>query len=109
MPKDCVNVPFFGYKTPTIAGIPAMCARKKMKILPFFAAFTNEGYKVMIYPPIAPDVNLDPKKRIEKLAADINKTYEDVIKKYPDQWYLIHRRFKRVEVEDGTLSDCVYR
>lgn len=108
-PKDCVNVELFGYKAPTIAGIPAFAARKRCPILMFFGIYEGNGYKIKIYPPIYPDETLKPKERIEKLARDINKTYEDIFSKYPEQWYLIHRRFKRVEEPDGTLSDSVYR
>lgn len=108
-PKDCVNVDFFGYKTPTIAGIPAFAARKNRPILMFFGAYVENGYKIIIYPPIFPDKSLKPRERIEQTARDINKIYEDIFRKYPDQWYLIHRRFKRVEEEDGTISDRIYR
>ena len=110
MPKDCVNVPFFGYKTPTIAGMYAMAARKNVPVLPVFGRFREDGgYEVMILPLVYPDKNLKPKERIEKLAADMNKVFEGVFSKYPEQWYLLHRRFKRVEEADGTLSDRVYR
>lgn len=109
-PKDCVNVPFFGFKTPTIAGMYAFAARKNFPVLPVFGRFKEEGgYEIMILPLIHPDKGLKPKERIEKLAADMNKVYEKVFSKYPEQWYLLHRRFKRVEDPDGTLSDRVYR
>lgn len=108
-PKDCVNVELFGYKAPTIAGIPAFSARKRCPVIMFFGIFEKDRYKMKIYPPIYPDETLKPKERIEKLARDINKTYEDIFSKYPEQWYLIHRRFKRVEESDGSLSDRVYR
>ena len=49
------------------------------------------------------------KERIIKIAEDINKVYEEVFKEYPEQWYLIHRRFKRVELEDGTMSYHIYK
>lgn len=108
-PKDCVNVDFFGYKTPTIAGIPAFAAKKRIPIIMFFCIYEKNGYKIKIYPAIYPDETLKPKERIEKLAGDINKVYEDIFRKYPEQWYLIHRRFKRVEEPDGTISHSVYR
>lgn len=109
-PKDCINVPFFGYKTPTIAGIYAMAARKNLPILPMFPRFKEEGgYEIIILPAIYPDKTLKAKARIEKLATDMNGIYEQIFSKYPEQWYLIHRRFKRVEEADGTLSDRVYR
>ena len=67
------------------------------------------GYKVPVITGIYPDKSLKTKERIIKIAEDINKVYEEVFKQYPEQWYLIHRRFKRVELEDGTMSNHIYK
>lgn len=107
--KDCINANFCGYKVPVIAGIPALCARKDYPIVFFFGLYDGLDTKVILKGPVYPNKNLKPKERIIKLAEDINKVYEEVFKQYPEQWYLIHRRFKRVELEDGTISDHVYK
>lgn len=107
--KDCINANFCGYKVPVIAGIPALCARKNYPIVFFFGLYDGLNTKVILKGPVYPDKNLKPKERIVKLAEDINKVYEEVFKQYPEQWYLIHRRFKRVELEDGTMSNHVYK
>ena len=107
--KDCINANFCGYKVPVIAGIPALCARKNYPIIFFFGLYDGFNTKVILKGPVYPDKNLKPKERIIKIAEDINKVYEDVFKQYPEQWYLIHRRFKRVELEDGTMSNHVYK
>lgn len=107
--KDCINVNFCGYKVPVIAGIPALCARKNYPIVFFFGLYDGLNTKVILKGPVYPDKTLKPKERIIKIAEDINKVYEEVFKQYPEQWYLIHRRFKRVELEDGTMSDHVYK
>lgn len=107
--KDCINANFCGYKVPVIAGIPALCARKNYPIVFFFGLYDGLNTKVILKGPVYPDKTLKPKERIIKIAEDINKVYEEVFKQYPEQWYLIHRRFKRVELEDGTMSDHVYK
>lgn len=107
--KDCINANFCGYKVPVIAGIPALCARKNYPIVFFFGLYDEFNTKVILKGPVYPDKNLKPKERIIKIAEDINKVYEEVFKQYPEQWYLIHRRFKRVELEDGTMSNHVYK
>ncbi len=107
--KDCINANFCGYKVPVIAGIPALCARKNYPIVFFFGLYDGFNTKVILKGPVYPDKNLKPKERIIKIAEDINKVYEEVFKQYPEQWYLIHRRFKRVELEDGTMSNHVYK
>lgn len=107
--KDCINANFCGYKVPVIAGIPALCARKNYPIVFFFGLYDGFNTKVILKGPVYPDKNLKPKERIIKIAEYINKVYEEVFKQYPEQWYLIHRRFKRVELEDGTMSNHVYK
>ena len=107
--KDCINANFCGYKVPVIAGIPALCARKNYPIVFFFGLYDGFNTKVILKGPVYPDKNLKPKERIIKIAEDINKVYEEVFKQYPEQWYLIHRRFKRVELKDGTMSNHVYK
>ncbi len=109
-PKDCVNVDFYGYKAPTIAGMYAFATRKNISVLPMFLRFKDDNhYEIIITPLITPNKELKPKERIIDLATKVNKVYEKIFSKYPEQWYLIHRRFKRVEEADGTLSDRVYR
>lgn len=108
MPKDCVNAPFFNYKVPVIAGIPALAARKNYPIIFFFGVYEGDNIRVIIDGPVIPDKTLKPKERIYKLTCDINAHYEKIYSKYPEQWYLIHRRFKRIELDDGTISDKLY-
>lgn len=106
--KDCVNANFCGYKVPVIAGIPALCIRKNYPVIFFFVIYNGKKFKMIVKDPVFPDTTLKPKARIIKFIEDINKVYEDLYKQYPEQWYLIHRRFKRVELEDGTMSGHVY-
>ncbi len=106
--KDCINALFCGYKVPVIAGIPALCARKNYPVVLFFGLYEGHNTRIILKGPVYPDTSLKPRQRILKLAEDINKIYEEVFKQYPEQWYLIHRRFKRVELEDGTISNHVY-
>ena len=106
--KDCINVNFCGYKVPVIAGIPALCVRKNYPAIFFFTLYDGKKFKIIVKNPVFPDKKLKPKERIIKFIEDINKVYEEVYRQYPEQWYLIHRRFKRVELEDGTLSGYLY-
>ena len=108
MGKDCINANFCGYKVPVIAGIPVLCIRKNYPVILFFTLYNGKKFKVIVKDPIFPDTTLKPKERIVKFIEDINNVYEEVYRQYPEQWYLIHRRFKRVELEDGSLSGHVY-
>ncbi|MGA1862392.1 lysophospholipid acyltransferase family protein [Deferribacter thermophilus] len=104
MDKDSIYVDFFGLKTTFIAGIPLIAIRKKIPILPLFVVRENGYYKLIHYDLIFPEKKGDLKERLSNLAKKINLVYEDVIKKYPDQWYSIHKRFKRVKKDEETYS-----
>ncbi|KAA0257764.1 lysophospholipid acyltransferase family protein [Deferribacter autotrophicus] len=104
--KDSVYVDFFGLKTSFIAGVPLLSLRKKIPILPIFLIREDGYYKMIDYPPIFPERNGNIKENMEKVARKINEVYEDIIRKYPEQWYLIHKRFKRVR--DGEETRSVY-
>ncbi|MGA1846462.1 lysophospholipid acyltransferase family protein [Deferribacter abyssi] len=104
--KDSIYVEFFGLKTSFIAGVPLLSIRKKIPILPVFLIREGGYYKMIDYPPIFPERKGDVKENMERIARRINEVYEDIIRKYPEQWYLIHKRFKRVK--DGEETRSVY-
>ncbi|WP_022852122.1 lysophospholipid acyltransferase family protein [Limisalsivibrio acetivorans] len=107
--KDCIMVPLFGIKTTFIKGIPTLSAKMDIPLLPAFFKRTNEGVELIMYPPIEPDKSLKPRERIYDLALRVNKVYEDLFSRYPEQWYLIHKRFKKTEDENGEITDSFYR
>lgn len=108
MPKDSMTVPFFGLETTFIKGIPLLSVRRDYPILPAFILRENGKYKLITYPLIYPDKSLKPKERAYDIALKINRLYEEMIRQYPDQWYLIHKRFKRVADENGKLRKGIY-
>ncbi len=106
--SNSVAVPFFGLKVRTAAGIAAVCVRKKIPMLPCYLIRKEKGFHIVTHAPIYPNTELKPKERIEDLAARMNLEFETIIREYPDQWYLLHRRFKKVEGDDGKIYS-VYR
>lgn len=106
--RDCMFVPFFGKNTTFIKGVPMIAVRKDIPLIPTFLLHTEKGFKMVVYPYIRPDKSLKPKERVHDLALRVNKVYEDVIRKYPDQWYLLHKRFKKIMEEDGNISESFY-
>jgi len=108
MPKDCIAVPFFGLNATFIKGIPLLSVRRDYPILPAFILREKERYKLIVYPLIYPDRSLKPKERAHDVALKINKIYEEIIKEHPEQWYLIHKRFKRLADENGKFRRGIY-
>jgi KDO2-lipid IV(A) lauroyltransferase len=89
------------------------CARRKIPMLPCYLLRTESGFELHISEPIWLDKDLPPKDRIHDLLVKMNKEFERIIKAHPEQWFLMHRRFKRVKVgERGNgkkISHSVYR
>lgn len=108
MPKDSMAVPFFGLNTTFIKGMPLLAIRKNYPVLPGFIIRKEKGFKLIIYPMMYPNQELKPKERAHDLALRINKIYEEVIREYPDQWYLIHKRFKRLADDEGNFISGIY-
>lgn len=109
MMKDSIIVPFFNIKTTFNKGVPTLAARKKVPIIPFFIIRTETGVRLEIYDAIHPNPELKPRERIFDMALRMNQVYEKIIKQYPEQWYLIHKRFKRTEDENGEITNSFYR
>ncbi|MEC9492869.1 lysophospholipid acyltransferase family protein [Flexistipes sp.] len=107
--KDSIYVDFFGLRTTFNAGIPAICIRKNIPALICFCIRESGRIKLISYPPVYPDSKLKLKSRVRMFAKEINTIYEDIIKKYPDQWLMLHKRFKRLEQSDGKKTDSIYR
>ncbi len=108
LPKNAIFVEFFGIKTSFIAGAVTIAVKKNIPFKPFFLIRKGINYELVHYPPIYPDNSLETKDRIYKLAEDINKVYEDIIKKYPEQWFMLHKRFKRNMGENGEITGGFY-
>jgi len=107
--KDSIYVDFFGLRATFNAGIPAICIRKNIPALVCFGIRESGKIKLISYPPVYPDPKLKLKGRVRKFAKEINTIYEDIIKKYPDQWLMLHKRFKRLEQSDDKEADSIYR
>jgi len=109
MTRDSFAIPFFGRNTTFMKGIPLLSVRRDYPILPVFILRTEDKFKLLVYPEIYPDKSMKPKERVYDIAKKINELYEEVIKKYPEQWYLIHKRFKRTADDEGNwLPGSIY-
>jgi len=95
-PKEGVFVPFFGIPACTATGIAMLAIRTNAVIVPLFAMWNEaeQMYSIihgsMIYPPESGD----RKKDIEEITARCVSETEKVIRRFPDQWIWIHRRWK---------------
>jgi Kdo2-lipid IVA lauroyltransferase/acyltransferase len=87
---------FFGKKAPTTPSLAVLAMRTGAPILPIF--MIRDGYqkhRLLIKEPLRLTETGDVKKDVETNTEKINKTLEEMVRQYPDQWFWVHRRWER--------------
>jgi len=90
-----IPVPFFGQVAYTPPGPAIFSVKTGAPILPMF--ILREGglpMKLVIYPPVELEGSPDQKEEVEQLTAQFTKVIEETIRKYPEQWAWLNRRWK---------------
>jgi KDO2-lipid IV(A) lauroyltransferase len=93
-----VFVDFFGVSACTMPGIANIAAKTRAAIVPAFIVRQGKGnymkHKLIIEKPLEIIYTGKRKEDMMSVLNGFNKTIEDIIKKYPDQWFWIHNRWK---------------
>ncbi len=95
-PKEGVFVPFFGLQACTSVGPALLALRTNSAIVPMCAAWDeDEGRYVAVHGPmIVPEDTGDRNKDIETTTAAFTSEVEKLIRRFPDQWLWMHKRWK---------------
>jgi len=90
-----VFVDFFGVPASTTAGLARIALRTEAAVVPVFVLWDEEKkkYRLRFEPALALTRTGDPERDVRENTARFNKVIEDVIRRYPDQWLWIHRRW----------------
>ncbi|ACI20698.1 MULTISPECIES: lysophospholipid acyltransferase family protein [Thermodesulfovibrio] len=83
---------FFGKYVQCQKGAFVIAQRKGSPLVPIFIVRGENGHEIKIYPEI------ELQKQVEILIEKYNCLLEELIRKYPEQYYWFHRRFKRMRV-----------
>ena len=82
-------IDFMGIPAKTSFAIANIAIKYDALIIPAYAIRKKENEPIQVI--IEPSLKIsDPFKIIEKL----NKSLENIIRKYPSQWYWVHNRWK---------------
>jgi len=88
-------VDFFGYLVPTFKGPVIFSLRTGAPIIPMFIIRNPDSLQITIHPPFKLNTTGDTLQDITSNIARLTKIVEATIREYPEQWWWIHRRFKR--------------
>jgi KDO2-lipid IV(A) lauroyltransferase len=94
--REGVFVDFFGIPACTTVGIASLALRTNANVLPVFVVWdkTLGKYLLKVDAPIDFTPSGDKEKDRIELTARMTKAIESCIRKYPDQWLWIHKRWK---------------
>lgn len=88
--RDAIFAPFFGVPAATITGLSRLARATGARIVPVITRMTADGYEVELRPPWQGY----PGESVEADTARMNAFIEDEVRKMPEQYYWVHRRFK---------------
>jgi len=90
-----IFVDFFGKSACTIPVIAILALRYDVPVISGFIVRTGfDTHTLYIGPEIEIQRTGDAQKDVEVNTANLNKIIEDFIRRYPDQWFWIHNRWK---------------
>jgi KDO2-lipid IV(A) lauroyltransferase len=99
-PPQGVFVPFFGVLACTASGIARLALRTDAAVVPAFTIWDDALGKYRVrFDPALPLIrsageNADPEADVLANTAAFTRTIEDFVRRYPDQWLWVHRRWK---------------
>ncbi len=89
-----VFVDFFGKKASSNKGLAQLALSTGSPVVPYFIVKRNGGYVVEVLPEV-PLINTgDVEADILANTSQYNKIIENFIRRYPEQWLWIHRRWR---------------
>jgi KDO2-lipid IV(A) lauroyltransferase len=91
--RDGMLVPFFGKEALTAVGPAVFSLKTGAPIVPIFIASKEEGFVIDILPPLGGAAE-KKKRSVFELTCLANRTIEDYIRKYPDQWVWMQQRWR---------------
>ncbi len=91
-PDEGVPVEFFGRQIPWPAGPATLALRTGASIVTgYLVRNADDDYVGEIYPPLEFEVTGELERDVQFITQRIVSLQEDVIRRYPDQWYMFRR------------------
>lgn len=97
---DGVVVKFFNQATNFVTGAASMSRFRKVPIFPAFMHRNSDGtHTLEISPPLMVERTTDKHADIKRMTQRLAILLEEHIRKYPDEWFWLHDRWKSMHVE----------
>ncbi len=91
-----VFVDFFNRRAATNPGMAILALKSQAPVLPFFLIRRSNGFHAVLGPELPLIKTGDPVKDIEENTQLYNRVIETYVRKFPDQWFWVHQRWKNL-------------
>jgi KDO2-lipid IV(A) lauroyltransferase len=93
-----IETTFFGKKTGTAYGLALFNMKTRAPVLPMYTYRDAQGrIHVVCEPEIPMEVQTDRDLQIHRMTQKYNDKIEEIIRRHPEQWMWVHRRWKTWE------------
>ena len=89
-----VFVDFFGHRACTNKGMALLARRTEAPVIPVFLVREKSGFMAEFGSEIPLIKTEDIRKDLEANTQQYNRIIEDFVRRYPDQWFWVHQRWK---------------
>lgn len=95
LPHEGVFVDFFGIPASTTASLATLALRTDAAVLPVFVPWDAERrrFVLRIDPPLEIEPTGDRERDVQRLTAQFTKVIETYVRRFPEQWLWIHKRW----------------
>lgn len=98
---DGIVLEFFHRPTNCVPGAASMARFKDVPIIPGFMHRREDGtHKLILQPPIRVERTGDKREDIRRTTQEIVRIIEEHIRKYPEEWFWLHDRWKSMRDDD---------
>ncbi len=91
--REGVFADFFGHPACTNRGMALLALATKAPVVPGFLIRVDNGFVMKFDPPLPLIDTGDRIRDIEENTRQYNEAIEQVVRRYPDQWFWVHRRW----------------
>jgi KDO2-lipid IV(A) lauroyltransferase len=97
-----IVVDFFGIPSQTHITAPLLARRTGASIIPVFVIRKGPGrYRIEFNEPMELTFTANEARDLERSTMKLNGIFEDYIKRYPEHWFWLHRRWKDIPGLEG--------
>jgi KDO2-lipid IV(A) lauroyltransferase len=114
IPTEAVFVDFFGIPASTTTGVARLARRTGAAVVPAYTYWDSKlaKYRLCYEPALALPATDNEQTDIRDYVARFNHVIEDYIRRFPDQWFWVHRRWKNRPQNESAIypderSDCI--